>query len=101
MNFFSTPFYVYGVAGVIWAVFWFAMTFEKPAYHPTIKKDEKLFIEEKIGHISQSHPTVGQYNMKKMHIPASLQFATVPWRAILTSKPVYAIIVANFARSWR
>jgi hypothetical protein len=29
-----------------------------------------------------------------------LQFSTIPWRAILTSKPVYAIIVANFARSW-
>lgn len=25
---------------------------------------------------------------------------TIPWKAILTSKPVYAIIVANFARSW-
>lgn len=28
------------------------------------------------------------------------QFRTVPWRAILSSRPVWAIIVANFARSW-
>uniref|UniRef100_A0A915E603 Vesicular glutamate transporter n=1 Tax=Ditylenchus dipsaci TaxID=166011 RepID=A0A915E603_9BILA len=80
----SAPFYLYGVAGVIWSVFWFSMTFEKPAFHPSITKEEKCFIEDQIGHVSQSHPT----------------FSTIPWRAILTSKPVYAIIVANFARSW-
>uniref|UniRef100_A0A914DXN0 Major facilitator superfamily (MFS) profile domain-containing protein n=1 Tax=Acrobeloides nanus TaxID=290746 RepID=A0A914DXN0_9BILA len=80
----ALPFYVYGVAGVIWAVFWFALTFEKPAFHPTITAEEKQLIENQIGKVSQTHPT----------------FATVPWKAILTSKPVYAIIVANFARSW-
>ncbi|TKR66982.1 hypothetical protein L596_023200 [Steinernema carpocapsae] len=80
----STPFYLYGVAGVIWAVFWFAMTFETPNCHPTITGEEKKFIEESIGHVSMTHPT----------------FSTIPWKAILTSKPVYAIIVANFARSW-
>uniref|UniRef100_A0A183URE4 Vesicular glutamate transporter eat-4 n=1 Tax=Toxocara canis TaxID=6265 RepID=A0A183URE4_TOXCA len=26
--------------------------------------------------------------------------SSIPWKAIITSKPVYAIIVANFARSW-
>lgn len=29
-----------------------------------------------------------------------IQLSSIPWRAIMTSKPVYAIIVANFARSW-
>ncbi|KAK2153464.1 hypothetical protein LSH36_296g03002 [Paralvinella palmiformis] len=27
-------------------------------------------------------------------------FAKTPWKAFLTSSPVYAIIVANFCRSW-
>ncbi|KAL3117077.1 hypothetical protein niasHT_007480 [Heterodera trifolii] len=80
----SMPFYIYGVAGVIWSVFWFSMTFEKPAFHPTITVQEKEYIEAQIGPVNQSHPT----------------FGTIPWRAILTSKPVWAIIVANFARSW-
>ena len=40
-------------------------------------------------------------NKKISHIPfRSVQFRTIPWRAIATSKPVWAIIVANFARSW-
>jgi ACS family sodium-dependent inorganic phosphate cotransporter-like MFS transporter 6/7/8 len=31
---------------------------------------------------------------------AAPQLFTIPWHSILTSKPVWAIIVANFARSW-
>ncbi|VDK61205.1 unnamed protein product [Onchocerca ochengi] len=80
----SAPFYVYGFAGVIWAVFWFALTFESPTFHPTISLEEKKYILEAIGPVSTSHPTL----------------ASIPWKAILQSKPVYAIIVANFARSW-
>ncbi|GMT18463.1 hypothetical protein PFISCL1PPCAC_9760, partial [Pristionchus fissidentatus] len=80
----SAPFYLYGVMGVIWSVFWFSLTFEKPAYHPSISNEEKNHIETAIGHISQTHPTL----------------KSVPWKEILQSKPVWAIIVANFARSW-
>uniref|UniRef100_A0A914Z9I2 Major facilitator superfamily (MFS) profile domain-containing protein n=1 Tax=Panagrolaimus superbus TaxID=310955 RepID=A0A914Z9I2_9BILA len=80
----SMPFYVYGFMGAIWTVLWFSMTFEKPVLHPSISREEKEYIEAKIGHVSQTHPTL----------------ATVPWKAIVQSKPVYAIIVANFARSW-
>ncbi|KAK5975981.1 hypothetical protein GCK32_008810, partial [Trichostrongylus colubriformis] len=80
----SAPFYLYGFAGVIWAVFWFSLTFEKPAFHPTITQEEKKYIEDAIGHVSATHPT----------------FSSIPWKAIVTSKPVWAIIVANFARSW-
>ncbi|KAJ1352113.1 putative vesicular glutamate transporter eat-4 [Parelaphostrongylus tenuis] len=58
--------------------------FEKPAFHPTISQEEKKFIEDAIGHVCNTHPT----------------FSSIPWKAIMTSKPVWAIIVANFARSW-
>uniref|UniRef100_A0A0N4VK47 MFS domain-containing protein n=1 Tax=Enterobius vermicularis TaxID=51028 RepID=A0A0N4VK47_ENTVE len=80
----SMPFYAYGIAGVVWAIFWFSLTFESPAFHPTISPAEKKYIEEKIGIVSTTNPTL----------------STIPWKAIMTSKPVYAIIVANFARSW-
>ncbi|CAJ0581211.1 unnamed protein product, partial [Mesorhabditis spiculigera] len=80
----AAPFYLYGVLGVLWTILWFAMTFEKPANHPTISLEEKKYIEEAIGHVSYTHPTL----------------ASIPWKAMLTSKPVWAIIVANFARSW-
>ncbi|KAL7078730.1 hypothetical protein ACQ4LE_002392 [Meloidogyne hapla] len=80
----SAPFYIYGIAGVLWSIFWFSLTFERPAFHPTISAKEKEHIEASIGQVSQTQPTL----------------STIPWRAILTSRPVWAIIVANFARSW-
>jgi MFS transporter, ACS family, solute carrier family 17 (sodium-dependent inorganic phosphate cotransporter), member 6/7/8 len=136
----STPFYIYGIAGVLWTCFWFrlapmvhssskdlpegfsslfsissyySMTFEKPAFHPTISAEEKQFIEQSIGQVSQTHPTVGfDFPSPRKTKPSILllggthfnlfylQLFTIPWRAILSSKPVWAIIVANFARSW-
>lgn len=42
------------------------------------------YIEEAIGAVSHAPPTLW----------------TTPWKAIFMSMPVYAIIIANFCRSW-
>ena len=73
-----------GVFGVIWYVFWVWLSFEKPCLHPTITPSERLYIEESLSHVQRTIPN----------------FYTTPWRAFFTSTPVYAIIVANFCRSW-
>jgi probable vesicular glutamate transporter eat-4 len=49
------------VVGVIWYGFWMLLTFEKPAKHPTISQDELIYIEESIGNVAQTSPTVS-YN---------------------------------------
>lgn len=100
---------------MVWAIFWFSLTFESPAFHPTISQAEKKYIEEKIGIVSTRNPTVSLSFADSQFIdnnpnnlllkyfldlPNILQLSTIPWKAIVTSKPVYAIIVANFARSW-
>ncbi|XP_063848011.1 vesicular glutamate transporter 1-like [Scylla paramamosain] len=78
------PFYFYGVAGVTWGFFWYWLAFEKPSKHPTISAREQVYIEESLGKQPTSQPT----------------FASTPWRAFATSMPVWAIVVANVARSW-
>lgn len=75
-----------GVCGLIWYCFWLWLTFEKPAKHPSISARELRYIEDSLGQ--------GQ---ALMPVPT---LATTPWRKFLTSMPVYAIIVANFCRSW-
>nr|CAG4647849.1 EOG090X04X8 [Moina brachiata]SVE92971.1 EOG090X04X8 [Moina brachiata] len=80
----QAPFYVYGVFGLIWYVFWEWLAFEKPCLHPTITASERLYIEESLSGVQKSVPNI----------------YTTPWRAFFTSMPVYAIIVANFCRSW-
>ena len=81
----EAPYYFYGCAGVIWYMFWLWLAFESPAKHPSISPREQYYIEQSIGAAGKSsQPTI---------------FNT-PWLKVFTSMPVWAIIVANFARSW-
>ncbi|XP_001603704.2 vesicular glutamate transporter 1 [Nasonia vitripennis] len=82
----TASFYFYGVFGMIWYCFWLWLSFEKPSKHPCISAKELRYIEDSLGQAqaNQAMPT----------------FSTTPWRKFLTSMPVYAIIVANFCRSW-
>lgn len=64
---------------------WLWLIFEKPRVHPTITVEEMKYIEKSLGDsVQHSMPTI----------------ASTPWHDIVRSKPVYAIIVANFCRSW-
>lgn len=70
---------------MLWYIAWLWLSFERPSKHPTISGRELLYIQQAIGTTTQGAlPTV----------------ATTPWHAFFTSMPVYAIIVANFCRSW-
>ncbi|XP_041964906.1 vesicular glutamate transporter 2.2 [Alosa sapidissima] len=82
----SSVFYIYSSFGIVWYMFWILVSYESPADHPTITAEERAYIEESIG---ESAMLMG---------PAD-KFKT-PWRKFFTSMPVYAIIVANFCRSW-
>lgn len=64
---------------------WLWLVFEKPRKHPTIDVFELKYIEKSLGEsVQQAMPTI----------------ATTPWNDIVRSKPVIAIVVANFCRSW-
>ncbi|KAF8564380.1 hypothetical protein P879_06671 [Paragonimus westermani] len=80
----QSPFYFYGVIGMLWFVWWWRVTYERPSIHPTISEAERNYIETSLG----ENPHVVESK-----IP-------IPWGKFFTSLPVYAIIVANFARSW-
>ncbi|CRL01215.1 CLUMA_CG014417, isoform A [Clunio marinus] len=81
----KAAFYFYGVMGIIWYCFWLWLSFEKPRYHPAISIQELKYIEKSLG------------ESVKLQMPT---IATTPWYEISRSMPVYAIIVANFCRSW-
>uniref|UniRef100_A0A2K5EYB0 Solute carrier family 17 member 7 n=1 Tax=Aotus nancymaae TaxID=37293 RepID=A0A2K5EYB0_AOTNA len=82
----SSVFYVYGSFGIFWYLFWLLVSYESPALHPSISEEERKYIEDAIGESA------------KLMNPLT-KFST-PWRRFFTSMPVYAIIVANFCRSW-
>ncbi|XP_024946938.1 putative inorganic phosphate cotransporter isoform X2 [Cephus cinctus] len=73
----ESVFYVTGAIGLIWSIGWFWFVYDSPAQHPRISNEERQFIENAIGTTSTNK-----------HLP-------VPWKSILTSVPVWAIIVTH------
>uniref|UniRef100_A0A8C8BNX3 Major facilitator superfamily (MFS) profile domain-containing protein n=1 Tax=Oncorhynchus tshawytscha TaxID=74940 RepID=A0A8C8BNX3_ONCTS len=82
----SSVFYLYGCFGMFWYMFWILVSYESPEVHPTITAEERRYIEESIGEGQELFGPASKYK--------------TPWRKFFTSMPVYAIIVANFCRSW-
>ncbi|KAJ8946330.1 hypothetical protein NQ318_004220 [Aromia moschata] len=76
----ASVFYATGVVGVAWSVLWFALVFDSPAQHPRISEEERRDIEERIAEGE------GGKGAKPDR---------VPWVKILTSLPVWAIVVTH------
>ncbi|XP_053320203.1 vesicular glutamate transporter 3 isoform X3 [Spea bombifrons] len=45
----SSVFYIYGMFGIFWYIFWLLHATESPAAHPTITIEERTYIESSIG----------------------------------------------------
>ncbi|KAG7299633.1 hypothetical protein JYU34_016620 [Plutella xylostella] len=76
-------FYVFGLLGLIWTTVWWLVVKESPEKDPHITPAELKYIQESRG----SH---------------SLETSKVrhPWRRMLASGPVWAIVAAHFAENW-
>merc|ERR1719342_541924 len=77
-------FYVTGSLSLLWVIIWFLLVADTPAEHPRISQDERHYIETSIGQSS----TVDR---KKLD---------TPWKDILTSVPVWAIVLGHTASNW-
>lgn len=74
----KSVFYVTGVVGTVWAISWFLFVFDSPSQHPRITREEREYLENAIGISSTQRKA-----------PA------VPWGRVLTSLPVWAIIITH------
>lgn len=70
-----------GALGVLWHIVWIIFIRSAPHKDPFISKDELHYIQSKV-----SVEKVGK--------------RVIPWKALLTSKPVYGITAAQFAVNW-
>ncbi|XP_046405543.1 sialin [Ischnura elegans] len=77
----ESVFYVTGVVGLVWSVAWMLLVYDTPAQHPRISAEERRYIETSIGPSST-------------HKGKPL---TVPWKPLLSSPPVWAIIITHGA----
>ncbi len=72
-------FYIFGAVGIVWFVFWRILVVDTPALDKRMGESERaLFQQEEKQDDKQA----------------------IPWREILTQKPVWAIIIAHFSNNW-
>ncbi|KAL8592937.1 hypothetical protein ACOMHN_050764 [Nucella lapillus] len=76
-------FYVFGFVAVLWFVLWCIFVTESPAAHPGISNAELEYIQQSIGYTEEQS--------KRVH---------PPWLRMVSSLPVWAIVVAHFAENW-
>lgn len=75
-------FYFSCAIGVCWSLLWAWLGADSPAAHSTISEKERDYIQRSLVHTSQSQ------NLK------------TPWKAIFTSIPFWALIIAHLGNGW-
>nr|XP_054756776.1 sialin-like [Lytechinus pictus] len=73
-------FYVFGVFGVVWFIFWIALVHDTPDKHPRISPEERFFLQKAI-----------KPRDKKLK---------VPWLQMLTSVRLLAISLSHFSNNF-
>lgn len=75
-------FYLFGAIGLVWFVLWAALVSNSPNDHPRISEQERLYI------------------ISSLKNQLSTSTDQIPWRSIVTSVPLLAIVVAHFSYNW-
>eukprot|EP00730_Choanoeca_flexa_P002755 TRINITY_DN11163_c0_g1_i4.p1 TRINITY_DN11163_c0_g1~~TRINITY_DN11163_c0_g1_i4.p1 ORF type:complete len:676 (+),score=127.30 TRINITY_DN11163_c0_g1_i4:69-2096(+) len=76
-------FYVFGLLGVLWFIGWMLLTSDTPAKHRWIAPEELEYIESSIASQQSTHVN-----------------PPTPWKAMLTSTCVWAIIIMHTCQNW-
>lgn len=77
-----------GLAGFIWFPLWLWLVADSPLSHRSISDEERDYVCKHIGIDSKN-------DQKK-----SVSFATLPWRNMLHSKPLIALLLSQFFNSF-
>ncbi|XP_006638681.1 sialin [Lepisosteus oculatus] len=75
-------FYIFGAVGVLWFILWTLLVSNTPETHRRISEKEKAYI------------------MLSLRNELSPSTKHIPWRSLLTSVPLWAIVVAHFSYNW-
>lgn len=76
-------FYLFGLLGIVWFLFWMLFVYDTPSSHPRIDSQEKAFILASIGPQDDDE-----------------EKTPIPWRQMLRCLPLWAILVTQCGNSW-
>lgn len=78
-------FYIFGATGIIWFIFWLWLVYDTPRSHPRISAEERQYIERAVQRIDDE---------------LSESANEIPWKSIMTSIPLWAILITQCGQSW-
>lgn len=77
--------FLYGGLGVIWSLIWLCCIYDTPSDHPGLSNKERSLYDREGANVKAGNK----------HIAAN-----IPWKQILTSLPMSAVIAGSFCRNW-
>ncbi|KAK4874858.1 hypothetical protein RN001_014218 [Aquatica leii] len=77
----ASVFYLFGGLGVVWFVIWTLLCYSDPDSHPFISDKEKEFLDKELASVSNENKDI-------------------PWKAIWTSVPLWALVAAQIGHDW-
>ena len=73
-------FYLFGATGLVWSVAWFKVVYATPEQHPNLSESERELLAHNERALSRDEP--------------------IPWKRLLSSAPVWALIINHFCSNW-
>ncbi len=94
-------FYIFGALGLLWTAAWWFFVFDSPQQHPRITPREKAMI---VGSLSSNNlvreKSAANVEDQAEAIDEKPKALPLPWKAIWTSVPFWAIITTDLAHNW-
>ncbi|KAH8415363.1 hypothetical protein KR222_005120 [Zaprionus bogoriensis] len=108
-----SAFYIFGLLGMLWFVCWMYLVYDRPSEHPRISRKERAYIERSL----QLHEEVQEEEEEAEHLQRETHQqpeqapreqaeqqrqadAPIPWGSLLTSVPLWAILLTQCGQSW-
>lgn len=64
----TSVFYVFGIFGMLWLVFWFALIYNHPNRHPFISNKEKTYLNRAINVVDRDDVSIVSIIIYSLHI---------------------------------
>lgn len=78
-------FYMFGGLGLAWFALWSVLCYSTPNTHPFISDAEKKFLNQNVDALIHTY---------------SKKLDPIPWKALLRSVPLWALIIAGIGHDW-
>ncbi|KAH8270664.1 hypothetical protein KR044_000104 [Drosophila immigrans] len=85
-----SAFYIFGLLGILWFGCWMWLVYDRPSEHPRISRKERAYIERAL---QLPDDDVEQQ-------PEAEADEQIPWRSLLGSVPLWAILLTQCGQSW-